>query len=54
LTSTTVYLGDGSGDGRVFLGDDVDGSWRIDVDGNGDLRFSKKVSGSWLTKQTIS
>lgn len=54
LTSTTVYLGDGAGDGTVYLGDNVDGSWRIDVAGNGDLRFSKKVSGSWVTKQTIA
>jgi hypothetical protein len=54
LDSTTVYLGDAAGDGVVYLGDDVDGSWKIDVDGSGDLRFSKKVGGSWVTKQTIS
>jgi fibronectin-binding autotransporter adhesin len=54
LTNTTVYLGSASGDGVVYLGDDVDGSWRIDVDGSGDLRFSKKVTGSWVTKQTIA
>jgi hypothetical protein len=53
LSDTTVYLGAGAGDGVVYLGDDVDGSWRIDVSG-GDLRFSKKVTGSWVTKQTIS
>jgi hypothetical protein len=54
LTETTVYLGVGAGDGQVVLGDSlVDGSWKIDVDGSGDLRFSKRVTGGWVTKQTI-
>ena len=53
LSDTTVYLGTGSGDGVVYLGDNVEGSWRIDVNNSGDLRFSKKESGSWVAKQTI-
>jgi hypothetical protein len=54
LTNTTVYLGAGAGDGIVYMGDNTtNGSWRIDVDGNGDLRFSKREAGSWVTKQTI-
>jgi fibronectin-binding autotransporter adhesin len=54
LDNTTVYLGGGAGDGVVYMGDkDTDSSWRIDISG-GDLRFSKRESGSWVTKQTIS
>lgn len=54
LTDTSVYLGVGSGDGKVFIGNNLtNGSWRIDVDGNGDLRFAKRESGAWAVKQTI-
>jgi hypothetical protein len=54
LNNTTVFLGGGAGDGVVYLGEDAtDGSLRIDVS-SGDLRFSKRESGSWVAKQTIS
>lgn len=53
LTDQTLHLGTGAGDGVAYLGDDsVDGSWKIDVKA-GALTFSKKVSGSWVVKQTI-
>jgi hypothetical protein len=53
LDNTSVQLGEGAGDGQVYLGSAAsDGSWRIDVSG-GDLRFSKREAGVWITKQTI-
>ena len=37
----------------TYYGDpDSDGSWRIE-EGSGELKFSKKISGSWVEKFSI-
>jgi hypothetical protein len=41
-------------DGALYLGDSsTDGSWKYIISGS-DLIVQKRVSGSWVTKRTIS
>ena len=48
-----LLAGSGS-QGKVEIGDPtVDGSWQIIIDG-ANLKHQKRVSGAWVTKDTIS
>ncbi|MFC1500987.1 hypothetical protein ACFL58_00865 [Elusimicrobiota bacterium] len=42
-TTSVFYLGD----------ENTDGTWRFQVDGNGDLIFEKRIGGSYVTQTTI-
>ena len=49
ISSSEVRLWDeGAG------GPDSNGAWKITINTDGDLSFSKKVSGSWVEAQAIA